>query len=212
VVAVPGIVTLAVQLVTVTYSDNVTSVWRYSLPATCVFFFPGLLLALLRVHLDKQQRSWAEAPLVGSSTLWFGLGVVLWLVSAYRYYDSLMLPASALLLGACVLPLRQGWAVRGLDARWLAALGAASYSLYLWHGPIIESMSRANWMPMGFFPLAAVGVLICSAIALLSYRVIEEPFLRLRRTWSSARVPEQLRSPYDDDASPTSPGLREVRA
>jgi peptidoglycan/LPS O-acetylase OafA/YrhL len=206
-----GLAALVARMVTVTYADNVTAVWRYSLPATCVFFFPGLLLALLRVHLDNHQRTWEAARVVGSSTPWLVGGVVLWAVSAYRYYDGLMLPASVLLLGACALPLRQQWPVRALDARWIAALGTASYSLYLWHGPIIESMSRASWMPSGFVPLAAVGAVVCSLVALVSYRVIEAPFLRLRRTWSSGRVPEQLPSPYDD-APPAGAGVQEVRA
>ena len=207
-----GVAAFVVRMLTVTTADSVTAVWRYSLPATCVFFFPGLLLALLRVHLDNRRQSWESVRVVGSSTVWLAGGVALWLLSAYRYdYDFLMLAGSALLLGACALPLRQEWSVRALDARWLAALGTASYSLYLWHGPIIESMSRASWMPGGFAPLAAIGVVVCCVIALVSYRVVEAPFLRLRRTWSSARVPEQLRSPYDDTA-PAGVDVREVRA
>src|SRR4051794_34314556 len=106
---------------------------------------------------------------------------------------------------------RQQWSVRALDARWLAALGTASYSLYLWHGPIIESLSRASWLHGGFVPLAAVGVIVCCVIALVSYRVVEAPFLRLRRAWSSQRVPEQLRPPYGELA-PTGVDVREVRA
>lgn len=211
-VASLGVTALVVRVVTVTSADTVTAVWRYSLPATCVFFFPGLLLALLRVHLDNHQRSWETARVVGSSTAWLVGGVALWLIAAYRYdYDSLMLPASALLLGACALPLRQQWSVRALDARWLAALGTASYSLYLWHGPIIESMSSASWMPGGFVPLAAVGAAVCCVVALVSYRAVEAPFLRLRRTWSWARVPERLPTPYDDGAPAVARG-RKARA
>jgi peptidoglycan/LPS O-acetylase OafA/YrhL len=206
-----GVAAFVVRILTVTSADTVTSVWRYSLPATCVFFFPGLLLALLRVHLDNHQRSWETVRVVGSSTMWLVAGVALWLLSAYRYDTELMLLSSALLLGACVLPLHRQSPVRALDARWLATLGTASYSLYLWHGPIIESLSRASWMPGGFLPLAAVGAAVCCAIALLSYRVVEAPFLRLRRAWSSQRVPEQLRSPYGELAS-ADVDMRDVRA
>lgn len=211
-VGVLGIIALVVRVLTVTADDTVTAVWRYSLPATCVFFFPGLLLALLRVHLDNHQRSWESVRIFGSSTVWLAAGIALWLVSAYRYdLDNLMLLASACLLGACALPLRPRWLVRSLDARVLAALGTASYSLYLWHGPIIETMSKASWMPGGFLPLAAIGGVTCCLIALASYRVVEAPFLRLRRTWSSARVPEQLRAPYGDDAA-TDTTVHEVSA
>src|SRR3954454_23639004 len=119
VVAALGIAALIVRLATVTHADSVTQVWRYSLPATCVFFFPGLLLALLRVHLDNREADWRQRPVLGSSTLWLLAGGALWLVVAYRYsYDVLLLPASALLLGACTMPLRAERALRLLDLRW----------------------------------------------------------------------------------------------
>lgn len=208
-----GVIAMAVRVATVTADGTATAVWRYSLPATCVFFFPGLLLALLRVHLDNQRRSWESARVVGSTTLWLTAGIALWLVSAYRYdLDYLMLPASALLLGACALPLRQRWLVRSLDLRALAVLGTASYSLYLWHGPIIESMSKAGWMPGGFVPLVAVGALVCCLIALVSYRVVEAPFLRLRRNWLSVHVPEQPSAPYGEDVPSAGVVVSEVRA
>ena len=196
-----GVGALALRLGTVTTADTVTPVWRYSLPATCVFFFPGLLLALLRVHLDNTRTSWAHRRVLGASTLWLAAGAAVWLVVAYRYkYDALLLVASALMLGACALPLREQPALRALDWRWLAGLGAASYSLYLWHGPMVEMLSKAGWMPAGFLPLVAVSLVLCCAVALVSYRVVETPFLRLRRSWSRARLPEQLAGAYGDDA------------
>jgi peptidoglycan/LPS O-acetylase OafA/YrhL len=191
-VAVLGVAALVLRLTTVTWADHPSAVWRYSLPATCVFFFPGFLLALLRVHLDNARQSWARIPVVGSATGWLGAGAVVWLLVAYRYnLDALLLVSSALLLGACVLPLRADLGLRLLDLRVIAGLGAASYSLYLWHGPIVEALSRASWVPHGFVPLVTVSLLLCSAVAVVSYRVVETPFLRLRRTWSPARLPEQ---------------------
>jgi peptidoglycan/LPS O-acetylase OafA/YrhL len=198
-VSAMGIAALAVRLVTVTHADSVTQVWRYSLPATCVFFFPGLLLALLRVHLDNRGTDWRPRRLLGSSTLWLLAGAALWLVVAYRFsYDVLLLPASALLLGACAMPLRVERALRVLDLRWLAGLGAASYSLYLWHNPIVQALSEAGWMPDGFGALVLVSLVVCSAVAVASYRMVETPFLRLRRAWSPARVPVQITEPYAD--------------
>src|SRR3954447_3984241 len=194
-----GVAALVLRLATVTHADTVTPVWRYSLPATCVFFFPGLLLALLRVHLDVRRVDWSGRRLAGSSSLWLLAGATLWLLVAYRYsYDVLLLPASALLLGACALPLRAEPLLRLLDLRWLAGLGAASYSLYLWHDPIVEALSGAGWMPNGFGPLVLVSIVVCCAIAVASYRVIETPFLRLRRAWSRPGVPVQIAEPYAD--------------
>ena len=56
---------------------------------------------------------------------------------------ALFVAASFLLVGAAVLPLRSGLLVRVLRWRPLAALGVASYSLYLWHYPIVEHLSKA---------------------------------------------------------------------
>ena len=188
-VAALGIAAFVVRMLTVTTADSVTSVWQYSLPATCVFFFPGLLLAHLKVGLERSPRRWPTRAVTGSSTLWFAAGAALWLVVACRFrWDALFLPACALLLGACVLPLRPGLPVKALDARWLGALGIASYSLYLWHEPIIHALATSSWVPDGFVPVLLIGVVVCCAVALASYRLIESPFLRLRRTWSARRA------------------------
>ena len=205
IVALLGVAALALRLETVTTATGVSAVWRYSLPATCVFFAPGLLLALLRVHLDNRPRRWTTWPVVASSTVWLLAGVLLWLTVAYHYaWDALLLPASALLLGACALPLRPGRTVALLDLRWLAGLGAASYSLYLWHAPIVRALSTASWLPAGFVPLVAVSLVVCCALAVVSYRLVETPFLRLRRSWSPARLPaESVAVPFP--AEPTTP-------
>lgn len=192
IVATLGMAAFVLRFATVTHPQDVSAVWRYSLPATCVFFFPGFLLAHLRVYLDRREPRWTTQPFVGSSSVWFLAGVGAWLLVAYRYdLDIAMLTSSALLLGACALPLRQGRIVKLLDGRIIAALGAASYSLYLWHGPLIERLSKQSWMPGGFVPLLVVGLVVCCTIAVVSFRIIESPFLRLRRSWSSSRLPAE---------------------
>ena len=66
----------------------------------------------------------------------------------------------------------------------LALLGTASYSLYLWHLPLIEAIGSAEW---SFLGLLAVAGPACVAVAFVSYRLVEEPFLRLRTRWASPR-------------------------
>jgi peptidoglycan/LPS O-acetylase OafA/YrhL len=97
-----------------------------------------------------------------------------------------------------VLPLRGGRLVGVLEWRPLAIVGVASYSLYLWHVPVLLTVANASvgfdpriggvfvGAPTPFWRLFALGVPLALAVALGSYAVIERPFLRLRRRWSGA--------------------------
>jgi peptidoglycan/LPS O-acetylase OafA/YrhL len=170
---------LLLRLITVTWADAPSRTWQHSILATFVFFTPGMLLAMLQQHLgDRRAEHW-RGPL-GHSDAWVAGALVLFLAVGYRFsLETLLIPGSFLLLGAAVLPLRPGLANRVLEWRPLAMLGVASYSLYLWHGPIVLGLSEH----MGFAPLLLVSLVICIPIALLSFRLIETPFLRFRRRW-----------------------------
>jgi peptidoglycan/LPS O-acetylase OafA/YrhL len=71
---------------------------------------------------------------------------------------------------------------RALDWRPLAALGVASYSLYLWHQPLLARLELETGL--GFLPLLAVGLPLCAAVAAVTYLTVERPFLRMRRRWT----------------------------
>lgn len=159
---------------------------EYNLPANFFFFLPGMLLALAKVAGEVPA---ARAPgrfvvqaVVTDSRVWMAGSAVLWAVVFYRYqWDLLAGAASFLLLGACVLPLRPSASVRMLGWRPLAVLGTASYSLYLWHLPIVTHLGpRALG---GFLGHLVIDAAVCVAVALASYAVIEAPFLRWRTRW-----------------------------
>jgi peptidoglycan/LPS O-acetylase OafA/YrhL len=57
---------------------------------------------------------------------------------------------------------------RAVNRRWLRWFGMISYGLYIWHWPIFAGMTWAGGWPVAL--LAAI----------LSYRLIEQPFLRRR--------------------------------
>lgn len=156
-----------------------------SLPTLFYLFAAGMLLALARLRVERPD---APAPrwLRGSSTAW--------LVGAALLYAGLAADplrqepwgavAAFLAVGACVLPLRRGRVLAVLERRWLAAAGVASYSLYLWHVPLLDAIAGGE--PMRFTLLAALATPVVLGVAFLSYRMIEAPFLRLRERWDHA--------------------------
>ena len=75
--------------------------------------------------------------------------------------------------------------MRVLDWKLLGVIGLASYSLYIWHVPVLRMLTRdgEGLLADHFLWLLAVAIPLCCAIALVSYRVIEEPALRLRKRW-----------------------------
>jgi peptidoglycan/LPS O-acetylase OafA/YrhL len=74
--------------------------------------------------------------------------------------------------------------------RALQRTGESSYSLYLWHHPLIGFMAAHGILraSMGaLLPNMAITLLVCVGVALVSYRFVEKPFLTLRRRWDVAR-------------------------
>lgn len=75
-----------------------------------------------------------------------------------------------------------GLVQRFLRVRWLAALGVVSYGIYLWQGGTVEVLCRAGvteWLPSSrFMVLAGLTMLLTVVIAIVSYFVVERPFLR----------------------------------
>ncbi|HKY65538.1 MAG TPA: acyltransferase [Acidimicrobiales bacterium] len=70
--------------------------------------------------------------------------------------------------------------VRVLSVRPLIAAGIISYSMYVWHLPVFQIVLK-NTRGWEVLPRAAIALGISLALAVLSYRFIERPFLRRRR-------------------------------
>jgi len=78
-------------------------------------------------------------------------------------------------------------------------LGLVSYSLYLWHFPVMQQLQvifgpaygdLPNWIK---FPLSTAAVV---AVSSLSYFLVERPFYRLK-TWRQlfGKLPQQTKRP-----------------
>lgn len=166
-------------------------VWQFSFPATFYGFIPGMIAALLQVHLSRQRPRFRTDPLL-QRDLWLVCGVLLWIATCWRlaWEPPLISAASFLVVGAVVLPLRGGRLVSALDFRPLALLGIASYSLYIWHVPILAQLVPAD-RHVSTWLLFGAGLPACLAAAGLSYAVIERPGLKLRGIWTSPRPGRQ---------------------
>jgi peptidoglycan/LPS O-acetylase OafA/YrhL len=77
-----------------------------------------------------------------------------------------------------------------LQWRPLAVIGVASYSLYLWHVPVIKALVDGG-ASTGFAVLTVIAVPVSIVVALASYAVIESPFLRLRRQWARSAAKQE---------------------
>ena len=61
----------------------------------------------------------------------------------------------------------------------------------MWHYPILSELFEASWFPHGFWQLAVIGPAIAIGVGLISYRLIEAPFLRLRKQWARSSASQE---------------------
>ena len=173
-------------------------VWNFSLAANLVYFAPGMLVAAVEVHSRHtairvpHARSIAVGLSVGAAGCWA-------LLLPWPTRDEVLLAAAATL--AAVVACNHAFPVQRRRFAAMAALGLCSYSLYVWHLPIVSALAGAGilngWLPHD----AAIAVPLCVLAAALSYALIEAPFLRLRRRWTA----EALRVGLGASATPVPP-------
>lgn len=204
-----AIVSLAVRFETIYTADRVDPIWRLNLPANFMFFVPGMLLALWRVSLAGERPAWLRGPLA-QADLWLLASVPFWLVVVlYRFYlDASLCVATLLTVGACVLPLKQGPLTRALQWRPLAIIGVASYSLYLWHVPVLDAIVDSGVVAVELLPLAVLSVPLVIVVSLISYAVIEAPFLRLRGQWATSAARQERPTVRRTGVGPQAPSGR----
>lgn len=88
-----------------------------------------------------------------------------------------------------------------LASRPLLALGAASYSLYLWHLPLLVGCALVFAPRIGIEAATAVGVAVTAVITWLSYSLVEAPVQRVIRgrrpaeAVASAGQPAKVKTP-----------------
>lgn len=116
------------------------------------------------------------------SDLMAGCGLSAIGVSSVCYSSQTPFPGSAALLpclGAasvlCAGGVGNGYLVRALGSRSLVGLGLISYSLYLWHWPLLAYLKYELGQPLPI-PLSVAAVLASLGMGYLSWRFVEQPF------------------------------------
>lgn len=175
---------LAIIGASLTWSVMQTSVnqtWAYFSPLTRAWELGlGALLAVLTPTIANFRSAWIPDVLA-----LVGLGGIL--VSALILTDSTPFPGSAVMLPVlstgCLIAAgcANGRTVIGrmLGLRPMKWIGARSYSLYLWHWPLL--IIPAQYLQRDLSPAEATGWLAVAVVAsALTYRLVENPIRRSR--------------------------------
>ncbi|AOH84133.1 hypothetical protein AWL63_09300 [Sphingomonas panacis] len=174
-----------ILMVGIVGSLAVSEVILHRFPSTAFYMLPtrawelliGGLIAVVPAYCSRYAAALA----------WAGVGAIL--VPVFTYQESMLFPGLAA-LPPCAGAAAILWASRGtscataLSNRDVRFFGLISYSLYLWHWPIIVFLGLKFGIPMSP-TLAVVAILLSVAIATASWRFVERP---LRKSGGEALV------------------------
>jgi peptidoglycan/LPS O-acetylase OafA/YrhL len=150
----------------------------------------AVLWAATTLGLIRLPRWWRPAATLGlvfSALLAVGLtdrGILDRYQGAFQY-EALLSLSCVLLIALVVLPNKerasQPVLVRILEWRPIAAIGLVSYSLFLWHEPVIRFLQQREMTlggTQGFAVNLVFAALVSGLLAALTYRFVEAPFMR----------------------------------
>lgn len=174
-------VSFAVSAVLIFYDLSATF---YSLPTRTWELGLGAITAIAG---SRYRRRWTAE--IGTLA-----GVVLILACVWRYHEFMLFPGPAAIVpcvGACLLVL-PGTAMSTVGRAFALApvtfVGRISYSLYLWHWPVIvftdTALLTSNEQPL----VKAAEVAVSFVLAALSWRFVEQPFRTGSAAWSTRSV------------------------
>jgi peptidoglycan/LPS O-acetylase OafA/YrhL len=141
----------------------------------------GCVFAILRPRLLLQH--W-YLKITASAAIWLLLPLII-IINRFNTYTVIDFLGSPLQLLAIVTLIEAGtrhaatYAGRLLNSAPMVFIGTLSYSLYLWQQPFLNRHAD-SWLTA--FP---VNLSLAVAAALLSYYLVERPFLRMRRRYKA---------------------------
>ncbi len=191
----------AVMLVSIALRnyDQYRFAWLTSPPAIMYVFMPGVALALVEPLLAARLRDRAK-PARRIAYGAFALAALLAVVYAATDYDPRQTPihhalgqralvavlcCGLLIAGLLVLQLGTGGGPRLFTNRLMLWMGERSYSFYLAHIWVLYELDHAlgdgESVSTRVLIMVAVALPVTTAIAALSYRHVERPFLERKR-------------------------------
>jgi peptidoglycan/LPS O-acetylase OafA/YrhL len=193
------------------HSVIVRSFW-----AQADLFAFGMVVAVLHVQAERGALrlpdGWRKIAIATAVPLGLLAAIRLDLVDGQFSYlpeNTVIAAAFAALLALVVFPVRGAPSrlTRRLEAPVIVWVGLISYSVFLWHEPLVRWLEDHGLVAggaMGLFVNIAVLAIISGALATLTYRFVERPALRHKA--SMRRGPN---APPDRQGAPLEPaGLR----
>ena len=169
-------------------------------------FTLGMAVAVLYVDYHdgvvRLPRHWRPAalvalPIIGALAVWLGQSTI-----PERGETMLISVDCALLLALVVLTPgndRTAGLTRAMEFKPIAIAGVISYSVYLWHVPVILFLDKHNLIPTGGYLAFATDLLVVAtvtvALSMLTYRYVEKPALRLKSRRREQVAHKPARSP-----------------
>lgn len=173
-------------------------------PAFAELFGMGMVAAVVHVQVDRGElklprRTAALLTVLAAG----GLVAIVLLAPVYRYgapfTDSLVGVVCAAAILAVSLPgggARHGRAL--LESRPVSTIGMWSYSIYLWHMPVILLLRKWGVESSSGATLAGcwlAAFALTAALSAVTYSFVERPMLRRKRRWAGERVEEPTLQP-----------------
>lgn len=184
-------------------SGDTRLMWDLAFPLHGDWFATGMAVAVVRALRDRGAirvgRPWKLAAAAGC------LGFAA--LGAKAFSSGLLNPVAAqtpvaiacgLLLLLVVLAEPGTRTVRALGSRPVVAVGLASYSIFLWHDPLVRWLREQGVLhagTQGFLANLAIVGAITAVLATLSYRFVEAPALRLKKRTAVSPPPPPIEAP-----------------
>lgn len=100
----------------------------------------------------------------------------------YPSFNAVLPVAGAALVILCGAANPKATVARILSLRWFVAIGLVSYSWYLWHWPILSFIRMARVGESSLILDSLGGGLLAFVLACISYRYVEQPIRRWRKS------------------------------